>query len=471
MSRAPNVAILLPYWTFWESSVGGPTFRADRLNALGALIPELTAAGVRVVWQGLVDSVDAGRAAGGQIESSEAEVVVVVQSMAVPPAYVKAGVDQVPDIPIVVWAAQQGTTMRPEFDASDITRSGATVGTPMLTNVLGREGRPYELVVGALTEPSAISDVVRVVLSAAVAGAMRGARIARVGVPLDGYACVDVDDDELMRATGIELVSVHPSEIRDLYQAATDVEQIAAEVNSDFDVTVIDQDALARSLRLAAAMEALDANHSFAAGAMNCHVHGIRFGPDPGVTPCFGLGRETTRGIPWTCVGDVVTAVAMMVAKRLSGAALYHEIEAIDFTTGEVAIANSGEHDLNWCDRGCRPRLQSNPWFSSDPITGASAWFELPAGPATLVGFTPHDEEHSGFRFIAAEGVVTERSFPDSPTVGGAFRFLGQDPVTAVWKRWARAGVNHHSAAGPGHFADQVETVASLVGVGCVRVS
>lgn len=471
MSEAPKAAVVLPYWSFWEATVGGPTFREDRLEALGNLVPVLTAAGVNVVWHGLVDSVGAGEAAGSHIKSSSAEVVLVVQSMAVPPAYVMAGLERAPDIPIVIWAAQDGTIMRPEFDASDITRSGATVGTPMLTNVLGRHGRPYELVVGAMAEDATISAVVRVVRAGAVAGALRTARIARVGVPLDGYACVDVDDDDLMRATGIELVEVHPAEVRSLYERATDIDELVTEVNTDFDITIADPDALTRSLRLAAAMEALDTNHSFAAGAMNCHVEEIRFGDDPGVTPCFGIGRETTRGIPWTCTGDVVTAVAMLMVKRLSGAALYHEIEAIDFTSGEVAIANSGEHDLSWCDEGCRPRLQSNPWFSSDPISGASAWFELPPGPATLVGFTPHHAEPSGFRFIAAEGTVTDRSFPRSPTIGGAFRFAGDQAVDDVWKRWATAGVNHHSAIGPGHFADQVEVVANLVGVGHVRVS
>ena len=38
----------------------------------------------------------------------------------------------------------------------------------------------------------------------------------------------------------------------------------------------------------------------------------------------------------------------MLVGKRLGGATLYHEVEVIDFDTDEVAIANSGEHDLAW---------------------------------------------------------------------------------------------------------------------------
>ena len=122
---------------------------------------------------------------------------------------------------------------------------------------------------------------------------------------------------------------------------------------------------------------------------MNCHVEEIRLGRDSGVTPCFGLGRETARGIPWTCSGDVLTAVAMLVAKQLGGAALYHEIEAIDFETGEVVVANSGEHDLEWRPHGCRPRQQSNPCYRQDPLTGVHVWFDSPRGRPHWWGSLP----------------------------------------------------------------------------------
>ena len=126
---------------------------------------------------------------------------------------------------------------------------------------------------------------------------------------------------------------------------------------------------------------------------------------------------------------------------------------------------------MSWCPAGRRPRLQPNPWYRSDPVTGLSAWFELPPGPATLVGFTPHHDEPSGFRLIAAEGEITGRSFPDSPTVGGAFRFAGGRPVGEAWRRWALAGANHHSAAAPGSLAAEVGIVARYLRIGFAQVS
>ena len=465
-----TIAVIHPYWGFWEAAAGGDAFRAERRSLLEKVVGLLTGSGAVIAWSGLVDSAAAGVEPAARIRASGAGVVLVVQSMAAPPTHAMAALDALDDLPVVVWAIQRSRTLRPGYDESDITTLGATVGTPMLTNVLGREGRPFELVVGALRDRSATDRLVGVLQAAATARLVQGARIARVGRPIDGYACVDVDDAALRSATGIELVPVDPAEIRNRYRLVGSLAELEDEVAAGFEHLPDGIEGAARSLRLAKVLEDLDRDHGFSAGAMNCHVEEIRFGDHPGVTPCFGLGRETTKGIPWSCAGDVVTAVAMLVAKQLGGAALYHEIEAIDFETGEVVIANSGEHDLAWCPPDVRPRLQSNPWYRNDPVTGACAWFELPPGPATLVGFTPHHDERSGFRLIAAEGLVTGRSFPHSPTVGGAFRFSGDDPVEVVWRRWAEAGVNHHSAAAPGRLADQVAIVARYLGIGFIHV-
>jgi L-arabinose isomerase len=162
--------------------------------------------------------------------------------------------------------------------------------------------------------------------------------------------------------------------------------------------------------------------------------------------------------------------VAMLTTKRLGGAALYHEIEAIDYATGEVVIANSGEHDLAWLATGERPRLRRNGWFcGKDPRCGVCAVLEPPPGPATLVGFTPHPDARGGFRYVVARGELTARRFPETGTANGAFRFAA-GPVEEAWARWAATGVNHHGSATPGDISGEVAAVARLLGVEAVLV-
>lgn len=471
-----RAAVVSPYWTFWEASAGGPALRDDRRRLLAEAVEALHRragpGGIDVACEGLLDSPEAGDALADGAPD-DLDVIVVVICMAAPSTHGLAFLDRFGGVPVVVWSVQRSRNIPAGFDASDITSAGAAVGTPQLTNMLARSGRPHEIAVGALGDAACHRRLGRAVHLAATASALRRARIVRVGQPPPGYDCVDTDSGELRRATGITLVDVEPAELRRRWCAvdAAAVDRLRREVTGTAEVAVRWDAAGRRSLAGAAALEALDDEFGAAAGAMNCHVPELRFAGEVGVTPCYGLGRETTRGIPWTCAGDVLTAVAMLVGKRLGGAALYHEVEVIDFDTDEVAIANSGEHDLAWCPAGRRPRLQPNPWYADDPLTGACMWFELPPGPASLIGFTPHADEPSGYRFIVAEGAVTERSLPRSPTVGGAFRFAGDAGVAESWRGWAAAGVNHHSSCSPGHLAADVAAVARYLGVGCVQVS
>ena len=468
----PRVALLSPYWEFFEPNVPFD-LRADRRALADAVAAELD--GVEVVVSELVDGRETGAAAAERIAASDADALVVVQSMAVPPAYALAALDALPALPLVVFVVQRRDRLGDAFSHADITTDGATVGGPQLTNVLVRRGRAHALVAGRLHDPACVAELRTEVRAAAVAGRLRGARIGRVGQPIDGYDCVDCDDDALLAATGIMLVPIAPGEVRDAYLAAPADAAIDAEVRAGFQLApgVEDDECLSRSVRFAAALERLDADLGLDAGAMNCHVREIRFGEEPGITPCFALGRETSRGIPWSCAGDVVTAVALLTTKLLGGAALYHEIEALDHETGEALIANSGEHDLAWADPARPVELRRNVWWDeADPRCGACACFGPPAGRATLVAFTPHPGEPSGFRYVIAEGELTARTFPQTGTVNGAFRFGdGSVPVAQAWKAWAQAGANHHSSATPGHLGDAVAAVAAQLGVGAVRVS
>lgn len=475
-SSPVRAAVVSPYWTFWEASAGGPALRDDRRSLLAEAIEALHRGagpgGLEVACEGLLDSPETAAALAEDVEG-DLDVIVVVICMAAPSTHGLAFLDHFGDVPVVVWSVQRSRIIRAGFDASDITSAGTAVGTPQLTNMLARSGRAHEIVVGALDDEACHGRLARAVHVAATASALRRARIARVGRPPPGYACVDTDAGTLRRATGIDLVDVDPADFRRRWcavdEASTD--RLRQEMEATAEIAVAWDIAGRRSLAGAAALEELDDELGVTAGAMNCHVPELRFGAEVGVTPCYGLGRETSRGIPWTCAGDVVTAVAMLVGRRLGGAALYHELEVIDFDTEEIAIANSGEHDMAWCPSGRRPRLQPNPWYTDDPLTGACIWFELPPGPASLIGFTPHAEEPSGYRFIVAEGHITERSLPQSPTMGGVFRFAGDAGVAESWRAWAAAGVNHHSSASPGHLAADVAQVARHLGVGCVQVS
>ncbi len=478
----PPIAVLHPYWTLWEHTAG-PTFRTDRLDLARRLAESLSDA-VEPIVVAEAASIEDGRRLGAELAAQRVDAILIIQTMAVPSAYTLALTDQLPDVPIVLWALHETGLVGGDFDHGGITTQGATVGAPMLTAMFARTRRPFELVLGRMNDPVTLGRVREALRVATVASGIRRARLGRIGPKIEGYLHVDVPDDELRAGLGIEAVAVDPDEVVDAYRAVSDARLAAleAEVREGwaFEEDVVAGESLERSLRAALALEDVVDRHGLDGGAFNCHVPQFRFGNEIGIAPCWGLGRLTSMGMPFTCTGDILTAVAMLVTKRLGAAALYHEIEAIDYATGEVVIANSGEHDLAWMDvpgaAGSaradeeRPRLRRNGWFcGKDPYCGVCAVMEPPAGPASLVGFAPHPDARGGFRFVIARGELTTRRFPETGTANGAFRFR-DGTVEEAWARWAAAGVNHHSSATPGDVSGPVSAVARLLGVEAVIV-
>ena len=171
-----------------------------------------------------------------------------MQTMATPPT---PTLEQLGSLPVVIWAAHRPGGFDPNFDHGSITSEGATVGAPMLTSVLVRSARPFELVVGRIDDPAVCGRVELALDAAAAAGRLRRARIGRIGRPLAGYACVDTDDELLRQVTGIELVPIEPREVTDLYRAvgAERVRALEAEVRADYAVEVDGDESIVRCVR------------------------------------------------------------------------------------------------------------------------------------------------------------------------------------------------------------------------------
>ena len=429
----------------------------------------------------MIDCVDAwllesADGAAARVSAARPDAVLVVQTMAVPPALICDALSQARHVAVMVWAVRGERSVSDAVNHAGITRDGATVGASQLLNVLQRLRQPHSLFIGPIDDESAVEAVCAQLQVLAAATRLKRLRVARVGPPLQGYSCVDVDNAKLACALGVDVISLPARELQDAYRqtSVADGRIVANECAGTFSIApeLAMQTGFSRCMRFAAALEQLDERLQVGAGTLNCHVPELRFADDPGIAPCYALGRETSRGIPWTCTGDVLTAIAMWTTKSLSGSALYHEIEALDDVTKEAVLANSGEHDLAWCAPDERPELLRNGWFATDRCTGVCACFSVAPGPATLVGFTEHADEPSGFRFIVAEGFVTDRRFPGTGTAHGAFRFGdGTESIASAWARWAASGVNHHSSAARGHIGGRVAELARLCRIGCVRIT
>jgi L-fucose isomerase-like protein len=468
-----RVAILMPHWDFWEHTVGTP-LREEQGRLLDEVVHELGEE-CDIAFATVSSSADHSVIAARAIMES-VDVALILSSVAAPPIIAQAFLDTLPQAVPVVWALhERAFRVESTYDHGAITQHGATVGAPMVTSLLAKTGRPYEVVLGRIGDADVMQRLHTTVRIAGAAARVRRARIGIVEGPVSGYEHIRVDPVSLRAEIGIEVVHIPAAEFRDAYLSVplSQVQQLIDEAHFTFGLILKsdEKDVVERTMRAAAAVEILCSVHCLDAGAFNCHVPEIRFDDRVGIAPCYGLGRMTSLGVPWTCTGDVPTAIAMYTVKCLGKPALYHELEAIDYKSGEFIVANSGEHDLGWRRPGQQAVLRTNEWFRGrDASCGLCVAMGLEAGPATLVAFTERQAPSCRYTFITAKGHLSGRIFPDTGTTNGSFRFAAMDP-THAWERWVQAGAGHHSCLAKGNIGEHIGRIAHLLGIWWQNVS
>ncbi len=465
----PRIIILAPYWDFWEHTIG-TAVRGDRA-AQAQRVGEVLSDEYNVAYVGQLTAPDAASAVGRRLAGGPLiDAILVLSSFAVPPRTSTALLDQLPEVPIVIWAIYDSDMqVSPSFGHGGVTSHGATVGAPMLASALLRTPRQVDVLLGRTDDESAINRVRERLRVAAVASRLRRARIGTVGSPLEGFDHVVTPPAQLRRDLGLSTVEITPGEFRDEFLATRPdgVKERARELTSQYRLSTVRTADLHRATQAVLALEAICQRHQLDAGAMNCHVREIRLGDEVGIAPCFALGCLTSSGIPWSCTGDVLTAIAMCVTSKLGGPTLYHELEVLDYETGEFVIANTGEHDRRWWPEHELPPLHCNLWFKG-PNQRCSLCVKatLPSGPATLVAFVQGGP--GGYRLVTARAEVTGRALPGTGTTNGALRFSA-DPVGS-WERWVGAGAGHHSCLTNADRRQELRHLARLLALDLVEI-
>ena len=221
---------------------------------------------------------------------------------------------------------------------------------------------------------------------------------------------------------------------------------------------------MSRSARLSLALDSMVGEHALDGGAFNCHGNNCLQNPRIGVTGCYGVSRQTWEGRPFSCTGDLPTAIAMKILRDLAGAVLYGELDLVDEARNVVLLANGGEGHSNAAAGAVR--IVGNENFAGLHGRGASLQFEPFQGDATILSFTPNGE---GYRMIAAEGTLEAAPATSLGVFHAAFRFRSGS-VGASYEQWCEAGPVHHIAIAPGLWIEHLEYVARLWGFGITTI-
>jgi L-arabinose isomerase len=461
-----RVGLLTPYFSFFDQRFP-PDYRPSQEAYTRRLAEGLRGAGLTVTESGLVDGPESAAAARKAFVAADVQVAVAAATMAAPPTYGSQALEGF-DGPIIVWDDRRADRFAPDVDEVEATRASSILGSIMLANVLGREGRRYLTVSGVDGE---VADIARAATGAAAAQALRGARVGLLGGIIPGYGDV-VLDEATAAALGVELLPVSQAAVaRARAGIGPDVEMGphgVAGLPPELTVTEEVRPLLARSLRAHRFLSAIAADEGLDALALNCHSDVLRFSDDPGVVSCLASTLLWASGLPVACTGDAATLVALMLAARVAGSAQYCEGYAVEAATGELVVSSCGMADLRLRPAGEAARLCANELYPGQQGLGIATRFTFEAGPATIVGFGPATKAQPA-RLVVSVGQLTGRGFAHLNGPSGTITFDGPGAGRAS-RAWIDAGPAHHLALVRGDRLAELRAAATFLDLELVEV-
>jgi len=458
-----KVGLVSCYFTLFDEQM--PTgFRQDRQRVVDHYADVLRRE-FDVVDGGMLTTDAEGDRANELLRASRPDAVVFAPSMAAPPSYAARALAGI-DVPVVVWNGPTIERLPDGLTQAQATVNSSQVAAVMLANALIRERQPFETVTASPNEPEDVELVLRTVRAAAAASRLRGSVVLRVGNPFPGYLDVEAAPSEL-GYLGITERSVTVEELNEAFAGVEDG-RVAAAVDSLDGRGWVRRFAPSdeRSMRLALALEDLAREADAVAVTVNCHSDVLRWNPAIGITACLGASLLTAAGVPVSCTGDMPTALALVLARAVSGRALYCEFYTPERETGLMLLAAGGEGDPEWADPARPVVVEPNEHYPGNHGAGASLSFRLEPGPATALSLSPVGET---WRLAWAPGEIVEARFDSMGGPNGMFRF---DSGTAyeAGARWIASGATHHNALAGGRLDVEIPVIARALRLEGMRV-
>lgn len=458
MIRRQSPSLRIGYLPFYVDYYEGicPDFPREKTEVARRCSDTLSSFG-QLLWDGkLIESLDAAEGAGKRLASEKPDCVVVVTTIAVFGGICWTSLKEI-DAPILIWNPQLIESVGTGYTMEDIVRNTSQIGTQALANTLLRRGRSYRVVTGYWESERTMWELERFFAVIRTVEVLRKARFLAIGDVFPLMTDILIDEGELKERIGATIVRVSKEELTERYLAVLD-EQVASrliEMQRDYPISELTEDEAQRSARLSHVFSKLVDETEADGGTFNCHAEVCLRNPRIGITACYGHGLQNSLGRPFTCTGDLPTAVAMLLLKELTGVAMYTEVQIMDESREAIVIANSGEGEDGIRRKGCPSAVIGNRNFKGLEGRGASFAYPLQTGPATLFSLTPTS---GNYRLIVAEGEILDDTLPDAGALAGFFRFSHTDLHTG-YTRWLEAGAIHHATTSLGHWAHEIKEV------------
>lgn len=370
------------------------------------------------------------------------------------------------NIPIHLFGTKEGP-----FTSDGNRRSDSFCGTISTAAGLNRRNIIFDFSgIFFPEEEEFIEAVTRFINSSAAYKGFMGAKVGTVGprpAPFETCAVNEVKmiQDFRQKIVPITLLKLY-SDIKGSGQIK-EVEDIAGQIENDYDLTKIDKKSLLNMARLEYFLEKYAKDLGLAGLGIQCWT---AMQEEIGVSPCLVMGRLTDKGIMCACEVDVHGVLTMAVQYNLSEKKEVPHF--IDWTIAHQEKENTffawhcGNAPISLCREGARPLVESHSVLGEmlgTDKSGGTAEFELKEGDVTLCRLA---ETGGGFKMLIAKG----RTVSDSRKLRGSWKWIEVEDLDLLYRTIIEEGFIHHASMIFGDQTREAKLFCKLAGIEAVEI-
>ena len=359
------------------------------------------------------------------------------------------------DAPLFLWSF-------PEPRTGGRLRLNAICGVNLAAHALGRAGRPYDYVNAEPDDPAALAEIDAAARAGAVRRKLADTRIGVVGLHPAGFDSCRYDAASLKSLFG---VAVEPIDLAAFFGRArevtdTDIQAIRDRVASEIDgLDGLDQDALAKSLRVYAALRRTADEGKFAGLAMRCWPE---FFTELGGAACGPMGMMGEDGTPCGCEADVLGTLSTLILRWLSDAPAFNsDLVDVDAADDTAVFWHCGQAPVSMADLDGprRATVHSNRRL---PLLYE---FAFKPGRITLARLS---QSKNQLRLVVGGGEVLKRPISFSGT-SGVVRF--DRPARQVMDAVIGEGLEHHMSLAYGDHRPALRRLARMLDIPALELT
>ncbi|MDO8587386.1 MAG: hypothetical protein Q7T82_10130 [Armatimonadota bacterium] len=478
----PKIGLLPLYIELYDRAL--PEVR-PRIDAFSSTIAfQLEKRGMDVVTAPVCRLEPEFAAAVSSFEQAACDAIVTLH-LAYSPSLESARVLAQTKLPLIVLDTTPTYSYGPAQDPTELMFNHGIHGVQDMCNVLIRNSKRFQIEAGHWEKSDVLDRVAGWARGAAVAAAMRRARVGIIGSPFKGMGDFAVPTDDLRSTIGVETIACDPAVIRALVPEP-DAPEVREEIDSDpnsFLSNGLDMEKRRETARACLAVRRWLAQENLSAFTMN-FLETDKSSGLPTV-PFLEASKAMSRGVGYAGEGDVLTAALVGALLSAFPDTTFTEMFCPDWAGNSIFLNHMGEMNVNLAVGKPLLRVMDFPWTDADDPVFAVGRFR--GGEAVLVNLAPGPDNLSRGNGLARP---TDRASSKSVPAGGRVSYTlvvapvemlyikGKDnmgtlihgwfrpeiPIAQFLEEYSRAGGTHHLALVYGDIADDIMRFGEIMG-------